>query len=138
MEKLKLKARISGLPIYKWNDGGSVYQIRHIVANYAFQRRWLSRIGMDEIRKDIRIRTTAGIHPRRVNRGEIISIMNLWIADLDMLICVNIMVTVGECGKTNLIIQTTKNEKKTGPCVRRTTEDNKKTTSTCCHTWQMR
>lgn len=98
MEKLKQKARISGLPIYKWNDGGSVYQIRHIVANYAFQRRWLSRIGMDEIRKDIRIRTTAGIHPRRVNGKEIMSIINLWIADLDMLICVNIMVTVGECG----------------------------------------
>ncbi|CAG2233876.1 unnamed protein product [Mytilus edulis] len=66
LDKMKQQARFSGLPIYKWKDGESVYQIRHLIANYAFPRRWPTIEEMGEIRRDRRIRSTAGIHPRIV------------------------------------------------------------------------
>ncbi|CAG2249195.1 tatD [Mytilus edulis] len=97
LDKMKQQARFSGLPIYKWKDGESVYQIRHLVANYAFPRRWPTIEEMGEIRRDRRIRSTAGIHPRIV-KGEEMSVLNSWITDLEMLICVNRMIAVGECG----------------------------------------
>ncbi|CAC5407141.1 tatD [Mytilus coruscus] len=78
LDKIKQQARFSGLSIYKWNDGESVYQIRHLVANCAFPRRWPAREEMEEIRKDRRIRTTAGIHPRIV-KGEM-SVLNSMLA----------------------------------------------------------
>ncbi|VDI07414.1 Hypothetical predicted protein [Mytilus galloprovincialis] len=59
LDKMKQQARFSGLPIYKWKDGESVYQIRHLIANYAFPRRWPTIEEMGEIRRDRRIRSTA-------------------------------------------------------------------------------
>lgn len=46
---------------------------------------------------DRRIRTTAGIHPLVVE-GEGMSVLKLWVKDLEILICVNRMMSVGECG----------------------------------------
>lgn len=52
LEKFKQKARFSGLPIFKWNDGESVYQMRHLAANCTFARRWPAREEMEKIRKN--------------------------------------------------------------------------------------
>ena len=69
LDKPKQQATFSVLLIYKWNDGESVYHIRHLVANYAFPRRWLTIEEMEEIRMDRQIRITAGINPRIVKLG---------------------------------------------------------------------
>ena len=68
-------SQIFWLTDLKWKDGGSVYQIRHPVANYAFPRRWSTIEEMEAIRNDRRIRTTAGIHPNIVKREEM-SVLN--------------------------------------------------------------
>lgn len=97
MDMICKTARSSGLPQYKWEDYDRTFKVAYLIANFAFPDKWPSTNRREEIRKDTRIKTTVGIHPRLVNlegkKG-----VERWLKDLDILAGARRVVAIGVCG----------------------------------------